>query len=235
MSQMPVQPSQSVKVMTKNKNKKILLVIFILMVLIVIGYYIYQNLTKKTSSQESIQEQALTNSSLLSDELVRSEEITSNESTQPQQNLPPVDKELVPDVAKDTVLSLQTNSQTITVGDTLEATVSLSTSVVPDGVEMVISYDPQALTQVQLEPINTFGSFLGQKVDQGQGKIKAVFLRNPQDNPDLSSSLLLLKITGVVAQPGSLSLSFDQVETKVAAAGGQDVLQDLVDLSIVVN
>ena len=231
---MPVQPSQSVSVMTKNKNKKILLVIFVLVVLIVVGYYVYQNLSKP-STQETVQEPTLTNSSLLSDELVRSEEITSDESTQVQQNLPPVDKELIPDVVKDTVLSIQTNSQTIAVGDALEATVSLSTSVVPDGVEMIISYDPQILTQVQLEPINTFGSFLGQKVDQQQGKIKAVFLRNPQDDPDLSSSLSLLKITGVVARSGSLSLSFDQIATKVAASGGQDVLQDLVDLSINVN
>jgi hypothetical protein len=157
------------------------------------------------------------------------------ESSVSQENLPPVDQALVPPVSKDTILSISSNSQNYQVGAVLEATVLLSTSVLPDGVEMVIKYDPKQLTGVRVEPVSTFGSFLSNKVDANSGQIKTVFIRNPQDQPDISAALPLIKIVGTIGGTGSVTMNFDMEMTQVAAAGGQDVLQNTTGLTVTAN
>jgi hypothetical protein len=169
--------------------------------------------------ESSDQSQPTTDSSDLEDEVVE------------QLDLPPIDD--VIEASQDSRLVISSEKQVYQVGESVSMTLLLATATVPDGIQFIINYDQNLLSQVEIQPINSFGSYLTQKVEDGA--IKGILLRNPQEEVDVSSSLPLLRITGVAAQAGELKLAFDQEETQVAAQAGQDVLHEFIDLSLSIN
>jgi len=148
--------------------------------------------------------------------------------------LPSTDN-LAPKVEKINSLSLAANQDAYRVNDSIEIIVNMQTEIEPDGVQFVILYDPQLLTNVGLEPINNFGSFIINEVDEQAGKIKAMLLRDPQETVAVNTNQPLLKITAQAVKAGKLSLTFDQEKTKIAAAAGQDVLKNVTNLTVDVN
>jgi len=151
-----------------------------------------------------------------------------------QQDLPSTDN-LAPKVEKINSLSLAANQDAYRVNDSIEIIVNMQTEIEPDGVQFVILYDPQLLTNVGLEPINNFGSFIINEVDEQAGKIKAMLLKDPQETVAVNTNQPLLKITAQAVKAGKLSLTFDQEKTKIAAAAGQDVLKNVTNLTVDVN
>ena len=244
MQNQPIQSTPTTPIVQKNQsNKKVLFIIagvVVILAFVVFRFFISNKQEQKQadllhSDSVATRDGESSLSGLLGDDGQQLDPSEVGETSVSQENLPPVDQELIPPVSKDTTLSIASGSQNYQVGESLEATVSLSTSVIPDGVEMVIKYDPSLLSEVRVEPVNTFGSFLSNKVDVASGQIKTVFIRNPQDQPDISVALPLIKIVGTVQKAGSIVMNFDSELTQVAAAGGQDVLQSTSGLSITVN
>lgn len=244
MQNQPIQPSSTPPVFQNTKsNTKVLFIIFgviVILAFVAFRFFVSSKQDQKQADLLHSDSVATKNgqsslSGLLDDDGQQINPSEVGKNAVAQENLPPVDQELTPLVSKDTVLSITSNSQSYQVGEWLEATVLLSTSVVPDGVEMVIKYDPKLLSEVRVEPISTFGSFLSNKVDVANGQVKAVFIRNPQDQPDISVALPLIKVVGKVQAPGSIIMNFDAELTQVAAAGGQDVLQNTSGLTVTAN
>lgn len=244
MQNQPIQSSPTPTISPNAKdNKKVLLIVAgVVVILAFVAFRFFASSNQEQRQADSLQSDSVATkdgqsplSGLLDNDGQQIEPSDVGENAVSQENLPPVDQELIPPVSKDTVLSITSNSQNYQVGEWLEVTVLLSTSVVPDGVEMVITYDPKLLSEVRVEPINTFGSFLSNKVDVASGQVKAVFIRNPQDQPDISVALPLIKIVGKVQTAGSITMNFDAGLTQVAAAGGQDVLQNTSGLTVTAN
>jgi hypothetical protein len=135
-------------------------------------------------------------------------------------------------VVKDTTLNIISDQSAYAVGDQIETAVQLSTSEQPDGVQFVISYNPQLLTNVSTTAANDFGYLLTNSVDQEAGRIKVVLLRNQGEEIEPAADMGVITITGTAAQAGKLELSFEQDKTKVAAGGGQSILDKANNLTV---
>ncbi len=149
-----------------------------------------------------------------------------------QNDLPELDKSAQKQVIKDTVINIVSTQDIYQTGDQVTAKVQLSTSEQPDGVQFVINYDPQLLTGVTTTAINDFGYLINNSVDQETGRIKLVLLRNQGEEIAPAADMGIIEITGTTAQAGELNFSFDQEKTKVAAGGGQSILDKASGLTL---
>ncbi len=138
-------------------------------------------------------------------------------------------------IEADNELFITSDKDSYQSGETIQLTVSLETKVEPDGLQFIINYNPERIGKLEIEEINSFGSYLIAEVDHEVGEIKAVLLRSPNEEVDISSKISLLRITGTASQPGDLIFSFEAEETQLAAEAGQNILDNVVDLSVVVN
>ncbi len=152
-----------------------------------------------------------------------------------EQDLPPLDEEMSQPVAKDTTLSLLSNQASYQVGQQLEALIQLEGSVMFDGVQAIISYNPEILQNVQVIQVSEFGSLISNKIESETGRIKFVLVRNPQEEVDLSQANSLIKISGDISQTGALTLSFDRDNTMVSGAAGKEILEVVNDLTVSVQ
>ncbi len=159
-------------------------------------------------------------------------DITDDEMVE-QSDLPPIDDSQ--SAVGDAQLYLESDQAVYNQGDQIELTLFLKMTDIPDGVQFVINYDQALLSKVEVESINTFGSYITQRVEANEGAIKGMLLRDVQETVNINEPLPLLKITGVADQAGSFTFSFDEEKTQVAATAGQDVLQSAVELIIVVE
>ncbi len=166
--------------------------------------------------------------------------LTETEIEQSINSIPPLEQEgllefsetIRPVVTEGADLMLGSAKKTYAVGDAVDITLLLNSKVVPDGVEFEISYNPQKLTQVKLTAINNFGTFLAYKVHEDTGKIVGMLIREPGEEVSTTQALPLLKISGQAQQAGSMTLNFNPEKTSVAAAGGQEVLENAYNLMI---
>lgn len=227
------QPMTSPPQTITKKRSSLILIGAAAVLMIAIGFLAFQQWQQSRVLKEVTPEYQRGGLSELMDSSLSSsvEEIEQNE-TQPQTGLPPLDSDQQPPVSQDAVLQFEVANNSIQAGEMVEMKLVLATSTQPDGVQFVITYDPKLLTQVQLEPANTFGSFLSLTVDETAGKIKGALLRNPSETVSVSSPLAIMTVKGKLASTGMLLMAFDKLNTKVAAAGGQEILEEAVDLSV---
>ncbi len=149
--------------------------------------------------------------------------------------LPPIKDDPAADIASEAKLKVTSSKSGYSAGDQFTAQVNLSSPTVPEGVEFVLSYDPNILANVSLEKGQAFSTYLKTNVYQDKGKIKVVIIKNPGEEINLQAQTNLVTITGNVKQAGELSLSFDEKQTIVAATGGKDILKSTEALKIKVQ
>lgn len=133
------------------------------------------------------------------------------------------------------ILSLVSDKDTYQLGETIQVIVNLDTEAEPDGLQFIIDYNPDLVSELKIEEINSFGSFLISEVDEEAGEIKAVLLRSPNEEVQTSSTLGLLQITAAAERKGNLTFSFDRDRAQLAGEAGMDILDNVVDLSVVIN
>ncbi|HQM15742.1 MAG TPA: cohesin domain-containing protein [Candidatus Woesebacteria bacterium] len=230
------QPVETLPLTASKKSSTLLIIGVAVLIVIVIGVLAFLQWQQSRELKQLVPDQNGTQRGGLS-ELIDSsqsssvEEIEESEA-QPQTDLPPLDSAQQPPVSQDSVLKLELANESVQTGESIEMKLVLTTSVQPDGIQFLITYDPQLLSQVQLEPANTFGSFLSLTVDESAGKIKGALLRNPSESVGVTSPLSIIKVKGKANGAGKLSMIFDKEYTQVAAAGGQEILDKAVDLSV---
>lgn len=220
----------------KTKGTKTPLILLAVIVLLVAGYFAY----RLTLGQTQLPNEDATTTSGLS-QYLEPESNNQEEPSEPtdlaqrtveQDDLPPVED--MPVAVQDSRLFLTAEKETYKMGEAINLTLLLAATETPDGIQFVINYDPTLLSQVKLTSTNTFGDYIMQKVDS-DGKIKGMLLRNPQETVDVSQPLSLMTIAGVASRSGQLTFSFNQEETQVAAAAGQDILENALDLSLTIE
>lgn len=220
------------------KSKRVIIGLIVLLITLVVAIFVYMSyLSKKRLDLDTLEQTNEAGTSQL--QLLNSDSFDDNvaqiqdEGTESSQ-LPVITDDFASPEAKTATLTITSDKNSYQVGDQFEAILLIETSVIPDGVQFVAVYDNNLLSDVRLEQVNTFGSFVTAKVEPERGEIKAIFIRNPQEEPNLSSPLALLKITGVFGSSGTLSITFVNDKTQVAAAGGQDILQSVSGLTVTI-
>lgn len=138
-------------------------------------------------------------------------------------------------IEENNILSAVSDKDTYQLGETIQVIVNLDTKVEPDGLQFIIGYNPDLVSELKIEEINSFGSFLVSEVDEEAGEIKAVLLRSPNEEVQTSSTLGLLRITATAERKGNLTFSFDRDRAQLAGEAGLDILDNVVDLSVVIN
>ncbi|MEA2056818.1 MAG: cohesin domain-containing protein [Patescibacteria group bacterium] len=238
-----VQPgeSQSTQAPTNNVSpdtKKLLKIVAGLTIILVAvgGYLAYQQtkLKNQQANQEVSEKKNLDNKKTgLADVDIASD----GSETLPvgsKEALPPIEEE-EQQASSNANLSITSSKASYQVGETFTAEVKLASAVVPEGVEFVLNYDPQLLSNVALEKGTVFSTYLKTNVYPDKGKIKVVIIKNPGENITLQPSTTLVTISGQTAQAGSLALSLEESEAIVAVAGGKNVLQGTKGLTVKVN
>ncbi len=220
-------------------SKKQSLVKFIAGIVVILvsvgGYFAYQQFVASPQSNQDTQP-AVNQNGETGLAQVDSESDTSN--TVPagsKESLPPIEDDPATEIASEAKLAVSSPKSEYSVGDQLTAQVNLSSPTVPEGVEFVLSYDPQILSNVTLEKGEAFSTYLKTNVYQDKGKIKVVIIKNPGEEINLQPQTPLINIKADIKQAGSFSFEFEQGQTIVAATGGKDILQDTESLTVQVQ
>lgn len=236
------QPAQNQSGPSSNQNALKFIVGVVVILVGVGGYFGYQQFLAKSQSEQGKQpaiSQDKTDKNT-NDEtgLAQIDKEAAGSDTAPagsEGSLPPIKDDQSQQVSSEASLTVTSSKSNYSVGDKFTGQVNLSSPTVPEGVEFVLSYDPQILTNVSLEKGQSFSTYLKTNVYQDKGKIKVVIIKNPGEEINLQGQTNLVSISGDVKQAGRLSLSFDEEQTIVAATGGKDILQSTKDLTVQVQ
>jgi cytoskeletal protein RodZ len=236
------QPAQNQSSFSPNQNA-LKFIVGVVVILVGVGaYFGYQQFLAKPQSEQGKQpavSQDKTDKNT-NDEtgLAQIDNDATGSDTAPagsEDSLPPIEEDQSEQISSDASLTVASSQSNYSVGDKFTGQVNLSSPTVPEGVEFVLSYDPQILTNVNLEKGQSFSTYLKTNVYQDKGKIKVVIIKNPGEEINLQGQTNLVTISGDVTQAGQLSLSFDEEQTIVAATGGKDILQTTEDLTVQVQ
>jgi hypothetical protein len=151
---------------------------------------------------------------------------------QKQEELSEIDAVVKPSVSASSILKLESDQASYRVGEVIELQLKLTTLDLPDGIDFLIFYNSDLLTQVSIETVNPVGSFLSTELTTETGEIRGTWLRNPDEELDSMEELSLLKITAPAKRKGTVIFSFEQSQTQVAGLGGQEMLKEAKGLKI---
>lgn len=212
----------------KSNQRKTPIVIAILLGLAIVLSLLLMKKQENSQAPEFIQSQEQVQTLNDSNEI----NMPAVEDEPAVQALPPIEDKLA--VRDKADLSLVSVKESYQVGEQIQVTLQLESGVTPDGVQYVIKFNPMQITEVRVEPANSFGSFVTNRVDLQTNEIKGMLLREPQEEVNLAVPQGIVTIYGVTTQAGNLRFEFDLERTEIAAAGGQDVKGDVRDLSLLV-
>lgn len=149
-----------------------------------------------------------------------------------QEELSVIDEIVQPESSSESILRLTGDRSFYRVGENIELVLRLESPVLVDGVEYLIFYEPEFLSQVKLETANHTGSFLSSELRTDTGEISGIWLRSPDEEDFDEGDFALIKISAVAQKRGILIFSFDTEQTKVAGLGGQSILKEAMGLTV---
>ncbi len=149
--------------------------------------------------------------------------------------LPEFSEKIKQPVTKKSMLIVKPAQNSYAAGEQVSFDVVLTGTEVPDGIEFILNYDPQLLGSLQLAQGNVFSSYLKKQVNQQEGKIQVVIIREPGQEISLTQENLLVTVTGTALKAGQLALTFDQDRTMAAANAGQDILESVQGATLQIN
>lgn len=101
-----------------------------------------------------------------------------------------------------------------------------------DGVELIIHFDPNLVTNVSLKPSQIFSSVVRNTVSAEAGIINLAVVRLPNETVTIGTEATLATITYTPKQPGEITFSFAADKTVVAGNQGDDILKSTKNLTI---
>jgi len=101
-----------------------------------------------------------------------------------------------------------------------------------DGVELIIHFDPNLVTNVSLKPSQIFSSVVRNTVSAETGVINLAVVRLPDETVTIGTEVTLATITYTPKQPGEITFSFAADGTVVAGNQGDDILKSTKNLTI---
>lgn len=104
-----------------------------------------------------------------------------------------------------------------------------------DGLEMIIHFDPDFVTNVTLEPSKIFSSVVRNTVSAEQGVIDFAVIRLPGETVIVDTKKILATITYEPKQAGNIMFSFAPDATVVAGNQGDNILKSVQDIAITKN
>lgn len=105
---------------------------------------------------------------------------------------------------------------------------------VVDGAEFLLNYDPNLVEIGKLIPGAFFSLYPQKKVDKDKGTIKVIALQAPDESKKLGQEILMT-IPINPKEKGTVSFSFDKIETNIAAYGGQELLKETFSLTVLIR
>jgi hypothetical protein len=115
----------------------------------------------------------------------------------------------------------------------LQVVVNVDNKVI-DGAEFELKYNPQLIRIDELQQGTFFPLYPKKDIDVDRGTIKLIALQNPGEN-NSASELVLATIQATALDKGTADIQFVKEKTHLAGYGGQELLEKLENLSLIIE
>ena len=139
----------------------------------------------------------------------------------------------IPQLDKSSSIYLQSDNSSYSRGETFNINVIVSSSKrdIADGVEFVLTYDPEIIQIQEIIQGPFFSIYPLKQIDNEKGEVKVMALQGANENKPLNEEIIVT-LSIAPLQSGQTDFDFIKDKTHIAGYGGQDLLENIVGLSL---
>lgn len=153
-----------------------------------------------------------------------------------KQQTPPKKEKLnipnIKNVEANSKISLQTTKKTYTVNEPINIQVVIeSDNKLIDGAQFELNYDPSQITIENINQGTFFPLYPKKEINPQKGTITLIALQDAKDTQPVEN-IVLATIQAKALKKGTTSLQFNKNQTHIAGYGGQELLQNINNLTL---